>query len=891
MLCAKCGAPNADGSVLCAACAAPLAAPGAGLTSSPTGPLDPHLDVPTVFAPGQALGERYTVVERVGAGGMGMVYKAIDRRLGKTVALKLIQAKAATRPAAQERFRRELALAQQVSHPNVCRVHDLGEVDGTTFISMEYVEGQTLEVLIHSMGHLSPSQTVALGRQICAGLAAIHERGIIHRDLKPGNVMVDRLGHVLLMDFGMAYRKDQERLTVEGAIFGTLAYLSPEQGRGQADFRSDVYALGLILYEMLTGKRPPGDDGPLPLALRAPEEPCPPPSRFSPEVPGALDAVVMRCLEREADKRFASVREAGEALAELGSTLTQTATLQMSSLPRAPSRRRAALAWGGGALAVVLAATLAWLTATRWHRPAAGVPAAPVSIAFLPLGYEGPEDSAYLKNLLPLTLGEDLRHAAGLQVTPFATSRSFESAEDAASVARQLGVGFVLRGHVNVREQVGEGALELADAQGRAVWTRGFKRPLTELVQDTDELRAEIGRAVGVREAPPAATRDPAALQAYLEGLTQLEGWDVKENYTRAQQAFARAVQLQPDFAEAHAGLALALLNEFNATRQPALVERALTKAEQALKLAPNLPEPRVARGVVHVWRGRSAEAAEEFRRAAELAPGDDSIFRRIGAAYSRAGRNDEADEAFKRAIELRPTFWDNYNQAGGHYLDTGRVEEAKAAYRRVIDLRPERAIGYANLGGALIFAGELQEAEPVLVAAITREPTPGARINLGVVYDSLGRHEDAVKQYQLVIESGNVSADLYVNLADALRHGGRRTEADEAYARATSLLRERLALDPTDTEASAKLAIALAGSRRCSSARAVAGRVSLNTRPAFGYYVMLTHALCGDKETAVRLALECLKNHVAADLQTNVDLKDVAADPRVKTHLQQPRD
>ena len=338
MNCALCGAPDTDDGGLCPACER--------LSSFFTRTLDPVRD-PTgpleggkahAFAPGHSFGERYTIVELVGAGGMGQVYKALDKRLNRTVALKLIRPGLQMKMASLQRFRRELTLAQQVSHPNVCRVHDLGEVEGALYISMEFIHGQALEDLMRSMGHLSPRQTITLGRQICAGLTAVHEREIVHRDLKPSNVMVDRSGHAVLMDFGMAYHPGDEKLTSEGSVLGTLAYLSPEHARGQTvDVRSDIYTLGVILYEMLTGRRPPGDDAPLPLALREVGERCPPPSEFTPEVPGVLDTIVLRTIERDPALRFSTAVELEQALAQAGAALSTV--LMPASPPRSPQIR------------------------------------------------------------------------------------------------------------------------------------------------------------------------------------------------------------------------------------------------------------------------------------------------------------------------------------------------------------------------------------------------------------------------------------------------------------------------------------------------------------------------------------------------------------------------
>src|SRR5215470_4101001 len=411
MNCILCGAEGADDRGLCSRCGQLSSSftETLGPAAAATGPVE-VLPVPALkFGPGDAFGGRYTIVEEVGAGGMGQVYKALDRTLGRTVALKLVRPGIAAQADAVQRFRRELALAQEVTHPNVCRVYDLGEVEGILYISMEYVDGQSLDDLIHSMGHLSARQTITLGRQMCAGLQAVHERAIVHRDLKPGNVMVDRAGHALVMDFGMAYQPGTEKLTAVGAVLGTLAYLSPEHARGYpTDARSDIYAVGIILYEMLTGRRPPGDNGPLPLALRDASERCPPPSQFMPEVPAVLDAIVLRCLEREPARRFASAREVEQELTRaaegLYSSLTQT------SLPVAPPARTR---WRKIAARTAIAATILGLTVVATIRCPTPVP----SVAIIPFAYEGGKNTSHLAVIIPAAMAEMIRASPGARVT------------------------------------------------------------------------------------------------------------------------------------------------------------------------------------------------------------------------------------------------------------------------------------------------------------------------------------------------------------------------------------------------------------------------------------------------------------------------------------------
>jgi Flp pilus assembly protein TadD/tRNA A-37 threonylcarbamoyl transferase component Bud32/TolB-like protein len=877
--CARCGAALPEG-IPCPFCPDSLAS----LTRSGLDHTEPTREAMTTrvsFAPGQLFGDRYTVIEEIGAGGMGQVYKALDRKLRKPVALKLIRPHVAARDGARERFRRELALAREVTHQNVCRVHDLGEIDGLLYISMEYVEGQTLDRLVQSVGHLSPRQAISLGRQICAGLEAVHERSIVHRDLKPGNIMIGRSGQALVMDFGMAYQHGDQRLTDAGVVLGTMAYLSPEQARGlPTDPRSDVYAVGLMLYEMLTGRRPPGDGIALPLALREPGERCPPPSRFAPEVHAALDDVVMRCLEREPARRYGSAREVEQALAHAGTALSS------GSSPLAPrpgrSRSWTALVAAVSAVALVAAAMLA---RRSWQDPTAA--AAPRSVALLPLGYDGPKDKAYLKDVLPLVLGEGLKGSRRLQVAPFASSRTFGADDDPRLAARQLGVQSIVQGKVSVQGETYEVALRTTGDDGRVLWTRTIQGEIGGLFPRADQLSAEMAGVLGGEAAPPRASRPPQALEQYLRGRALLEGWDVDRNYARAEEAFHKAIAADPTFAEAHAMLAVALWKHYKETREPERVRDALESAQRSVALAPGLPEGHLALGIVELGQGRSAEAADSFQKAQDLAPADDAVCRRIAEAYAALGRHAEAEAMYKRAIDLRPAYWDNYNGEGTFFLAQGKLAAAKGAYQKVIDLRPDSDIGYTNLAGAHILGGELKAAEPLLMAAMRIKPGAAVHNNLGFVYYSTGRFEDAVREFRQAVEAVE-NAARWGNLGDAYRQLGRSAEARQAYGRAIELGERHLQVNPRDGEARGALAMRLAGDGRCDRARKETRLAVLDgaENPTIHYYAAVASSLCQDRTEAVSHAVRAVQGGVVADVRTNPDLRPLLTEPAVRKAL-----
>jgi serine/threonine protein kinase/tetratricopeptide (TPR) repeat protein len=851
------------------------------------------------FEPGQSFGDRYTIVEEIGAGGMGQVYKAIDRRLGKTVALKLIRRDTAAQHEALERFRRELALAQEVTHPNVVRVHDLGEVDGLVYISMEHVEGQSLEDLIQSVGHLSPRQTVHLGRQVCAGLQAVHDRGIVHRDLKPANIMVDRSGHALVMDFGMAYHHAQERLTGEGAVLGTLAYLSPEQARGRlTDQRSDVYAVGLVLYEMLTGRRPPGDGGSVPLALRDSGEACPPPSRVAPEVPAALDAVVMRCLERDVSRRFASAAEVEGALTHAAGALSSS--LSGRVLPDRPGRRRAAWPLAAALVATIVAVASWWWSSTTAERPRPT--GRPPVVAVLPLANVG---SSPGDEYLGVGIADSLiTHLASLpEVTVVSRSATLESGRRVSgtrALARDLGVTYVVDGGV---QRVGDRVrvtLNLVRPDDSVAWGGEFDGRFEDLfplqrrmAEDLSAaLQVTVTRAARERLArPPAASLD--AYADYARARALLERPDVSGNVVRAIEGFETAIAKDPRFALAHAALGEAGWERYQETRDPQWAGKAQAAITEALRLDPDQPRTRFALALVYQGTGRGDAAMDELRRVIAQQPSNDDARRLLGDILADRGQWDEAIAELRRAAALRPEFWRNHSSLGYAYVKSGRLQDAIAAYRTVTELQPDNSRGFQMLGATYQTLGDSRLALENYRRAIELAPDSLAYANVGTLYYDQGRFREAADAYQHAIGLAPSNPAMHRNAGDAYERLGETAKARRAWQRSIELIEEALRVNPADAQALSRLAVCEAKvGRHGPAARHVLEAVRLSPGDGeIAYRKAVVHALAGERPAAVAaLAQAVARGYNASRARIDYDLRSLGPLPEFQALVAQSR-
>src|SRR5581483_10318723 len=507
--------------------------------------------------PGQTFGPRYHIIRVLGAGGMGAVYQAWDEELGVAVAIKVVLPEIAADPErgadVERRFKRELLLARQVTHKNVVRIHDLGEIDGIKYITMPYVHGQDLAAVLREHGKLPVSRALAIARQIAAGLQAAHEVGVVHRDLKPPNIMLEG-DHVLIMDFGIARSAATDGATIAGAVIGTLEYMAPEQAKGDvADQRADVYAFGLILYDMLLGRRQSaGTDSAVAELMRRIQSAPPSPRSIDPSIPDPLDRLIARCLDPDPSLRFATSAELCAALDAIDAdgTLRPGASQTLPPLTSA-SLLRTFRMFGRGrvGIATATAASVILLASAIWVRRRPPVDAAattatatqPVSLAILPLRNASADPSldwlgASLAEMLRTEVGQsshlravssdrlhqilrDLHIRADAQLDPAAIGRLAEFASaDTILSGQYVKLGNEIRIDATLQDIKHQRATPLKTVATDDAALFGPIANLAGSIRQNLAFSPDIVREVKEKAFPP-STRSLEALRKYDEGL------------------------------------------------------------------------------------------------------------------------------------------------------------------------------------------------------------------------------------------------------------------------------------------------------------------------------------------------------------------------------------
>jgi len=704
----------------------------------------------------------YKILEQIGAGGMGVVYRAHDERLGRDVALKLLPAETLGSESARRALENEARTASALNHPNICTIHDVGEAEGQFFVAMEYVEGKPLAQLI-PVGGLPEEQVMRYGMQIADALAHAEQRGIVHRDLKSANVVVTPEGRAKVLDFGLAQRARKEELEVvtrskvsieaSRGIAGTLTYMAPEALRGEAaDARSDIWALGVVLHEMAAGELPFQGATGFELSAAILRES---PRTLPPRVAAALRAVIQRCLAKDPAQRY---QRAGEVRAALEATSTGLVAVPAPE-PHATFWRNAIF---GSAGVLALAALLLALNVggARVRLLGRAGPPKIESIAVLPLAnMSGDPAQEYFADGMTEALITELAQLSGLKKVTSRTSVMLYKAKPKPmpEIAKELGVDAVIEGSVQRAGDKVSITVQLIDpAADRHLWTKAYERDMRDIIALQREVARSIADEIKIKltsqeQSHLAAARpvNPASHDAYLLGRYHANFLSM-ESFTKSLQYYQESLRIDPNNALAYSGIAEWNTNMtfFGVSPPGPLLQKAQEAAGKALDLDPQIAEAHLSMAyVLMVSRWDWPGAERELIRALELNPGSSLVHYHRSVFLSAVGRHDEAIAEAQMAIKLDPLSPQMAINLGWRYQGARKFAEAEQQYRKTLDLAPEYGPVRENLAQIYIATGRYAEA----LAEIQKTPSgPGLDViklsDQAAAYAASGQKAEALK-------------------------------------------------------------------------------------------------------------------------------------------------
>lgn len=835
----------------------------------------------------------YEILNRIGQGGMGVVFRARDTRLDRIVALKVLPEAMAEDSEYRGRLKREGRAEASLNHSNIATCFEIGEAlldppsllgsdappgaapRTTLYLAVEYVPGEDL--LTHAQRkRLKLPETLELAVQIASGLEAAHQKGVLHRDLKPSNILVTEEGQIKIVDFGLARIPKSAATpeaettsvveTAQGRIWGTALYMSPEQALGQeVDARSDLFSFGVVLYQLVTNQFPFRGSTYLEILHSLANDEPEPLTRFASGVPDELERISRKLLAKARPDRYQSAHEALTDLRNLARGIGgggRTQRLRRWRERRAPWITAVA---AGVILAAIVALVIRWPGRDGSRIAAKG-------IAILPfLNATGDPGLDYLCDGLAAGILGSLVQGTDLNVVSHSTAWRFRGTDvKAPEVARELGVASILEGTVRKSAESIRVDVQLVDGRtGFAIWSGKFERPAGEILYLEDEIVQQVALTTSGRAAPGGQlaaerTRSLVAYECYLKAGRYLDDADNPRGPDLAAELYAKAIELDPKFALASAGWSRALWKLYNRDKEPYILRRAEAAADEAARLNPRLLEARVARAQIYRGTSRYAESIAELGAVLRINPNWDEVHLQLAATYQDAGFLARAEESYRHAVALRPGYWRTWNNLGALLIRKGDYDQARNAFRKVIELTPDKNRGYEQLAALETLNGRYDEA----IRAYERLPAPvrdaALASNIGTAYFFAGRLDKAEEFYLVAVQLEPRNQIWWQNLGDLSRRRGRDPEAVEQYRKAVHLVEEQLALDPNDNDLGLQHAVYLAKAGECDAASRTLGALvpRLPVEDAeYAHSMAEVYALCGSREEAIEALRKAIRS------------------------------
>ena len=853
----------------------------------------------------------YKIIEKLGEGGMGVVYKAEDTKLKRTVTLKFIRTQAMEAAEEKTRFVREAQAAAALDHPNICTIYEIDEIEGKTFIAMAYIKGQSLNDKVKA-APLGLEEALDIGMQVAQGLQEAHEKGVFHRDIKSSNIMVTDKGQAKIMDFGIAKLTGGTEITKPATFMGTVAYMSPEQASAKPlDHRTDIWSFGVVLYEMLTGQIPfkgVHEQVILHSILNKSPEPI---TSLRSGVPLELEAIVNKCLEKDSTERYQTSADLIADLKRLNRDMTTGKTAMAAATATYPTPtatlpcpfprllRRIAIPAGAVILALIFLLVLPPTRKVVQNWLGFEIIPAEKRLAILPLTVVGgdADERAFCEGLVE-TLTSKLTQLEQFQrrllVLPSIDVREFEitSPSEAERVFR---ITLAVKGSFKRIGDMFSLTLKLVDTKTQ----RELKSQiLTDHIANISTLQEDaIFKLVEMLEIEmlpqihsiltSGGTTIPGAYESYLQGLGYMERNEREENLETTISLFKRAIEQDPHFALAHAGLGKAYWRKYELTKNSELLEKARSSCSRAIEISDRLASAHVILGIIHREAGEYEDAIKEFQQALLDDPVNFGTLLELAEVYENLGRLEKAEETYKEAIKLKPSYWHGYSRLGYFYYIYGRNVEAEKMYRRSTELMTENVLDYNNLIAIYYLLGQNDQAEAMFEKSIAIKPGSDAYSNMGLIYFMQRRYADALAMYEEAIELavGEDTHVIWANLADSYRYTpGYSEKAPEAYQHAIQLAEKELDIDPGNAQLRSSLAVFHAKSGDPNNALAEiseARRLAPNDVPVI-LDCVLVFEIVNQRDQAIQALQEYIERGGSIkEVRDHPDLSGLRADSR----------